>query len=47
MARAWPVPTAITFTLYPVFSSKRGTSTSSSPLSWVLVVVARITSLSG
>jgi hypothetical protein len=31
-------------TLYPVFFSKPGMSTSSNPLSWVLVVVARMTS---
>src|SRR5690606_381688 len=40
--RAWPVPTAITSTSTPACASKSGRITSSSPESWVLVVVARI-----
>ena len=46
-ASAWPVPTEIVFTVYPVFFSNSGTSTSSSPESCVLVVVDRMTVLDG
>jgi hypothetical protein len=42
-AKAWPVPTEMVFTVSPLFFSNKGTSTSSSPESWVLVVVARMT----
>src|SRR5262249_62424973 len=38
---AWPVPTATTLTFTPDCFSNSGTRTSSSPLSCVLVVVAR------
>src|SRR6185503_16655651 len=44
-ARAWPVPTEMVLTLRPLCFSNIGTSTSSSPESWVLVVVERITVL--
>ena len=39
---ACPLPTATVFTLQPVSAVNAGSSTSSSPESWVLVVVARI-----
>ena len=42
MVSAAPVPTAITFVSIPVCFWKSGIRTSNSPLSWVLVVVARI-----
>jgi hypothetical protein len=42
MAMAAPEPTAIVLTKYLVFFSKIGMMTSSRPVSWVLVVVARI-----
>src|SRR5258705_234270 len=44
-ARAWPVPTEMVFTVSPVCFSNMGTSTSSSPESWVLVVVDTMTML--
>jgi len=44
-ARAWPVPTEMVFTVRPVCFSNIGTSTSSNPESWVLVVVDRITTV--
>ena len=43
---AWPEPTAIVLTIRPDCFSNCGTSTSSSPESWVLVVVARISTFS-
>src|SRR5262245_18870927 len=46
-ARAGPLPTATTRTSIPVFSRNRGSSTSSSPLSWALVVVARVRDSTG
>ncbi len=39
---AWPLPTARVLTCQPVSAVKAGSSSSSSPESWVLVVVARI-----
>ncbi len=44
ISRASPVPLSMGLTLYPVFSSKMGMSSSSKPVSTVLVVVARMTS---
>jgi len=44
-ASACPVPTETVFTVYPVWRSNMGTSTSSNPESCVLVVVDRITTL--
>src|SRR5665213_246563 len=43
IARAAPVPTAIVFTWNPEAFSNAGTRTSSKPVSWVLVVVAKMT----
>ena len=42
-ANAWPVPTGTVFSVNPVCCSNIGTSTSSRPESWVLVVVERMT----
>src|SRR5262249_29438887 len=46
-ARAWPLPTATARTSMPVSSRNRGSSNSSSPLSWALVVVARVRDSTG
>jgi hypothetical protein len=43
---AWPLPTARVFTCQPVSVVNAGSSSSSRPESWVLVVVARISDFS-
>ena len=43
---AWPLPTASVLTCHPLSRVNCGSSSSSSPESWVLVVVARISDFS-
>jgi hypothetical protein len=43
---AWPLPTASVLTCHPLSRVNCGSSSSSRPESWVLVVVARISDLS-
>ena len=43
---AWPLPTASVLTCHPLSRVNAGSSSSSSPESWVLVVVARISDFS-